>query len=44
MREVDHRQIGEGKRGSIAEELQGAFFEAVTGADARYAKWRTFVP
>jgi branched-chain amino acid aminotransferase len=43
VREVDHRQIGEGKRGPVAEELQTAFFEVVTGADSRYARWRTFV-
>ncbi len=43
MREVDHRTIGEGKRGPIAGELQKAFFAAVTGADARYDRWRTFV-
>lgn len=43
VREVDHRQIGEGKRGPVAEELQAVFFEVVTGADSRYARWRTFV-
>ena len=43
VREVDHRQIGEGRRGPVAEELQAAFFDVVTGADSRYAKWRTFV-
>jgi branched-chain amino acid aminotransferase len=43
VREVDHRTIGEGKRGPVAGELQKAFFEVVTGADSRYARWRTFV-
>lgn len=43
VREVDHRQIGEGRRGPVAEELQAAFFDVVTGADSRYARWRTFV-
>jgi branched-chain amino acid aminotransferase len=43
IREIDHRTIGEGKRGPIAEELQTAFFDAVTGADARYDRWRTFL-
>jgi branched-chain amino acid aminotransferase len=43
IREVDHRQIGEGKRGPITEELQTAFFDIVTGADARYDRWRTFL-
>jgi len=43
IREVDHRQIGEGKRGTITEELQTAFFDVVTGSDARYDRWRTFL-
>ena len=43
IREVDHRTIGAGKRGPVAEELQTAFFDAVTGADARYDHWRTFL-
>lgn len=43
IREVDHRTIGIGKRGPVAEELQAAFFDAVTGADARYDHWRTFL-
>ncbi len=43
IREIDHRTIGEGKRGPITEELQTAFFDVVTGADARYDHWRTFL-
>ncbi len=43
IREVDHRQIGEGKRGPITEELQTAFFDIVKGADARYDRWRTLL-
>jgi branched-chain amino acid aminotransferase len=43
IREIDHRPIGEGKRGAITEELQTAFFEIVTGADTRYDRWRTFL-
>ena len=43
IREVDHRTIGAGKRGPVVEELQTAFFDAVTGADARYDHWRTFL-
>jgi branched-chain amino acid aminotransferase len=43
IREIDHRTIGEGKRGPITEELQTAFFDVVTGRDARYDRWRTFV-
>jgi branched-chain amino acid aminotransferase len=43
IRELDHRQIGNGGRGPISAELQSAFFDVVTGADARYDRWRTFV-
>lgn len=43
IREIDHREIGCGARGPITEELQAAFFEIVTGGDARYDRWRTFV-
>jgi branched-chain amino acid aminotransferase len=41
--EIDHRMIGAGARGPITEELQTAFFDAVTGADARYDRWRTYL-
>ena len=43
IREVDYRTIGEGKRGPITEELQTAFFDIVTGKDARYDHWRAFL-
>ena len=43
IREVDHRQIGDGKRGPVAERLQSAFFDAVTGRDARYREWLTYL-
>jgi branched-chain amino acid aminotransferase len=43
IREVDHRQIGEGKRGPIAEQLQSAFFDVVAGRDDRYADWLTYL-
>lgn len=43
IREVDHRTIGEGKRGPVSEELQKAFFDIVTGKDARYDRWRSFL-
>ena len=43
IREIDHRMIGEGRRGPVTEELQTAFFDVVTGADARYDRWRSFV-
>ncbi len=43
IREIDHRQIGDGARGPITEALQTAFFDIVTGANPRYDHWRTFV-
>jgi branched-chain amino acid aminotransferase len=43
IREIDHRQIGEGKRGPVAQQLQEAFFDAALGRDDRYSEWLTFV-
>jgi branched-chain amino acid aminotransferase len=43
IREVDHRPVGEGTRGPITKELQGAFFAATKGETERYAHWLTFV-
>jgi branched-chain amino acid aminotransferase len=43
IREVDHRQIGAGKRGPIAEQLQTAFFDVVSGSDDRYEEWLTYL-
>ena len=43
IREIDHRTIGDGKRGQLTEELQTAFFDIVTGVDTRYDRWRTFL-
>ena len=43
IREVDYRMIGAGARGPITEELQTAFFDIVTGKDARYDHWRSFL-
>jgi len=39
IRELDDRQIGEGRRGPITEKLQSTFFDAVAGRNERYAKW-----
>ena len=36
---VDEHTIGEGKRGAITEKIQTTFFDAVSGRDARFAKW-----
>jgi branched-chain amino acid aminotransferase len=43
IREVDHRRIGAGKRGPVAEALQTAFFDIVTGRDTKYERWLTRV-
>ena len=39
VREIDHRQIGAGRRGPIAKTLQEAFFAAAQGRDAKYERW-----
>ncbi len=39
IREVDDRVVGEGMRGPITKEIQGAFFAATKGEIERYASW-----
>jgi branched-chain amino acid aminotransferase len=41
IREVDHRSIGDGKRGPITRTLQAAFFDVVSGRDPKYERWLT---
>ncbi|MCG8587785.1 MAG: branched-chain amino acid transaminase [Proteobacteria bacterium] len=43
VREVDHRQIGEGRRGPVAKTLQGAFFDVVSGREGKYERWLTYL-
>jgi branched-chain amino acid aminotransferase len=43
IREIDHRTIGEGRRGPITKTLQDAFFAAALGRDPKYAHWLTHV-
>jgi branched-chain amino acid aminotransferase len=43
IRELDGRQIGEGKRGPITTKLQGQFFDVVSGKNAKYSKWMTSI-
>ncbi len=43
IRELDHRTIGEGKRGPVAEKLQAAFFDVVSGKLPQYESWLTYV-
>jgi branched-chain amino acid aminotransferase len=41
IRELDNRQIGEGKRGPITEKLQSMFFDVVNGRAPAYQSWLT---
>ena len=43
IREVDDRVVGEGHRGPITKEIQGAFFAATKGETEKYAGWLTYV-
>jgi branched-chain amino acid aminotransferase len=43
IREVDDRVVGEGHRGPVTKELQGAFFSATKGEAEKYVSWLTFV-
>ena len=43
IREIDHRTIGEGRRGPVAKALQEAFFDVVGGRDRKYERWLTYV-
>jgi branched-chain amino acid aminotransferase len=43
IREIDHRRIGEGKRGPVAKALQEAFFDVVGGRDKKREGWLTYV-
>jgi branched-chain amino acid aminotransferase len=43
VREVDNRQVGQGKPGPVTKFLQDAYFKAVRGMEPRYAEWLTYV-
>jgi len=43
IRELDRRQIGNGRRGPVTEKLQTLFFEYVAGSRQGHADWLTFV-
>ena len=43
IRELDGRQIGEGKRGPITEKLQSMYFDAVKGKLEQHSEWLTNV-
>lgn len=43
IRELDQRQLGQGSRGPITEEIQQRFFNIVNGKEAKYEHWLTYV-
>ncbi len=43
IREIDNREIGEGRRGPIAKALQDGFFDVVAGRDKKHEDWLTYV-
>lgn len=43
VREIDHRQVGAGRRGPITKTLQDAFFDVVAGRDRKYESWLHYV-
>ena len=43
VREIDHREIGTGRRGPVTETLQRAFFEVVSGRDNRHQEWLDYL-
>lgn len=43
IRELDNREIGNGGRGPITEQLQSLYFDHVYGRDQMYPNWNTLV-
>jgi branched-chain amino acid aminotransferase len=43
IREVDNRQIGEGKPGPVVKELQTAFFDIVKGKNPEFREWLDYL-
>jgi branched-chain amino acid aminotransferase len=43
IRELDNRQIGEGKRGPITEKLQKLYFDCVEGKLGQYDNWLSYI-
>ena len=43
IKELDKRLIGKGKRGSLTEEIQKIYFDAVKGINSHYAHWLTYI-
>jgi branched-chain amino acid aminotransferase len=43
IREVDHRTIGNGRRGPVTKALQDAYFDVVAGRDADFERYLAYV-
>jgi len=43
VREVDHRQVGAGRRGPVTKLLQDGFFDAVAGRNPKYERWLSYL-
>ena len=43
IRELDHRNIGNGSAGPITKQLQKMYFDVVTGKSAKHADWLTMI-
>jgi branched-chain amino acid aminotransferase len=43
VRALDHRVIGEGKRGKMTQRLQAAYFDVVHGRDEKYKQYLTYI-
>jgi branched-chain amino acid aminotransferase len=43
IREIDHRRVGDGRRGSVTSTLQSAFFDVVAGREPKYERWLSYL-
>ncbi|MBW2289822.1 MAG: branched-chain amino acid transaminase [Deltaproteobacteria bacterium] len=43
VREVDHRMVGDGRRGPVTRLLQEAFFSVAAGRDPKYQRWLRYL-
>src|SRR3990170_125905 len=43
IREIDDRQIGPGRRGPVAADLQQTFYDVIKGKNERYATWLAYL-
>ncbi len=43
IRELDNRQIGQGKRGEMTKQLQALFFDCVNGKNAAHSDWLSYI-